>query len=128
MPSRTKKPAMTPSEASVRLSSRAYFALSLFSRRVRLGSGSVCSKLHTFQDNGELDLAGGSPLSKFAAGRDGLAVNPDVANSELRITVGNGGDSETLLTSGVASWVSFNRGFLRDSQSTFHPRASYRPL
>jgi hypothetical protein len=28
---------MTPSEASVRLSSRAYFALSLFSWRVRLG-------------------------------------------------------------------------------------------
>jgi hypothetical protein len=37
VPSKTRKPAMTSSEASVRLSSRAYFALSLFSRRVRLG-------------------------------------------------------------------------------------------
>jgi hypothetical protein len=37
VPSRTNKPAMTSSEASVRLSSRAYFALSLFTWRVRPG-------------------------------------------------------------------------------------------
>jgi hypothetical protein len=36
VPSETRKPAMTPSEASVRLSSRAFLALSLFSWSVRL--------------------------------------------------------------------------------------------
>jgi hypothetical protein len=38
-PSRKRKPAMTPSEASVRLSSRAYSTLSLFKWSVRLGLG-----------------------------------------------------------------------------------------
>ena len=37
VPSRKRKPAMTPSEASVRLSSRAYSTLSLYAWRVRLG-------------------------------------------------------------------------------------------
>jgi hypothetical protein len=70
-------------------------------------SGAVCSKLHTFQNNGELDR--GLPLTKcyqVRAGRDGPAVNPGGgANSELRIIAGKGGHSEALLTSGIVSRV-----------------------
>jgi hypothetical protein len=51
---------------------------------------------------------GGGPLpsfTKLGTGWDWFAVNLGGANSELRIIVGKGGDSETLLTSGIVSRV-----------------------
>jgi len=70
VPSETRKPAMTPSEASVRLSSRAFLALSLFSWSVRLALRVSLFKIaHFFKNNGV--WIGGCPLpslTKFGAG------------------------------------------------------------
>ena len=49
--------------------------------------------------------APGAGPYQVRAGWDGFAVNPGGAKSELRIIVGKGGDSETLLTSGIVSRV-----------------------
>jgi hypothetical protein len=107
VPSKTRKPAMTPSEASVRLSSRAYFALSLFTWRLRLGPRVSLFKIAHFSKQRHGGF-GGCPLpsfTKLGTGWDCFAVNLGGANSELRIIVGKGDDSETLLTSGIVSGV-----------------------
>jgi hypothetical protein len=70
VPSETRKPAMTPSEASVRLSSRAYLALSLFSWRVRLALRVSLFKIAHFSKQRRVDR--GLSLTESYQVRGGL--------------------------------------------------------
>ena len=117
-PSGKRKPAMTPSEASVRLSSRAYSHSHYSGGAYDSGSRLVCSKLHTFQNNVEVDR--GAPPYKVKGGWDGLAANPGGANSKLRIIVEKGGDSETLLTAmGMSGQPSSSKSTKPVPQATY---------